>query len=133
MNEDCLIEKSCNFSLCVESFCKITFKLIFLATTVMYICAHCTVCKRDKDKEDHVGLRTSSTLICDVRYFPKGIFPSGNIPKVFLKWQLPKCAISQGATSQVCLIRSAWPLACSRRGPQPLISFSTPLLQPAAP
>ena len=34
----------------------------------------------------------------DVRYFPKGLFPSGNFQRVFFKWQLShegKAAISQ--------------------------------------
>ena len=33
-----------------------------------------------------------------VRYFPKGIFLNVQLPK----WQLPKCAISQAATSLMC-------------------------------
>ena len=43
-----------------------------------------------------------NTLLYKFRYFPKGFFPSDNFPRVFPKWQLPKCAISQAATSQVC-------------------------------
>jgi len=34
----------------------------------------------------------SGAIVKDVRYFPKGIFPSGNFPRVF----------SQVATSQMC-------------------------------
>ena len=58
------------------------------------------------------------------RYFPKGIFPGSNFPRVFSKWQLPKCAISQAATSQVCLSRNDRPLACFSRSalpPSPLL------------
>ena len=50
---------------------------------------------------------------------PKGIFPSGNFPRVFFevassqgyfyKWQRPKCAISQTATFQVVLASALSP------------------------
>ena len=59
----------------------------------------------------------------DVRCFLKSVYPSVNLPKVFSqaatyqryfpKWQLPRCAISQAATSQVCPSRST--LVCFRR------------------
>ena len=38
--------------------------------------------------------------IYGVRYLPKGIFPRATSHRLFPKWQLPKCAISQAATSQ---------------------------------
>ena len=48
--------------------------------------------------------------------FPKDFFPSGNFPRV---WQLPKCAISQAATSKVYPSHSAWPPACSSLDARP--------------
>ena len=54
----------------------------------------------------------------------------------FPKWQLPKCGISQTATSQACPSRSSRPLDCSSRGVGPLvhpIRSTRPPLQPAAP
>ena len=54
-----------------------------------------------------------NTLLYKFRYFPKGFFPSDNFPRVFPKWQLPKCAISQAATSQFCPNCIARPSACS--------------------
>ena len=44
----------------------------------------------------------------DVRYFPKGFFPSF-FPRIFSKWELPKFAISQAVTSQACPSRKARP------------------------
>jgi len=38
-------------------------------------------------------------ILNGVKYFPNSIFPWGNMG--FHKWQLPKCAISQAATSQM--------------------------------
>jgi len=38
----------------------------------------------------------------------------------FPKWQLPKCAISQVATSQVCPSHSSWTPACVNHGAWPL-------------
>jgi len=37
----------------------------------------------------------------DVRYLPKSIFPRSNFPRVFIVPNVPKCAISQAATSQL--------------------------------
>ena len=52
--------------------------------------------------------------------FPKAYSQAATLNGYFSKWQLPKCAISQAATSQVCPSRSARPPACSSRGAQPL-------------
>ena len=50
-----------------------------------------------------------------VRYFPIGILPSGNFPRIFSQWKLPKFAASQKPTSQVYPNRSA----CSSGRAQP--------------
>ena len=58
----------------------------------------------------------------------KGYFPEG---------QLPKCAICQAATSQVCPSCSTWPPVCSSRSarpPKPILAAElAPPLQSAAP
>jgi len=41
------------------------------------------------------------TLSFDTGYFPKVISSIGNCPRVFCKWQHPKCAISQMASYQM--------------------------------
>ena len=45
--------------------------------------------------------------------FPKAFSQARTSQVYFPKWQLPKCSISQAATSQVCPRRSAQPKACS--------------------
>jgi len=42
--------------------------------------------------------------------FPKAISQAATFQEYFAKRQLPKCAISQATTSQVCPSRSARPL-----------------------
>ena len=60
--------------------------------------------------------------------FPKAFSQARTSQVYFPKWQLPKCSISQAATSQVCPRRSAppplQPVLASALGPQ---------LQPMAP
>ena len=79
-------------------------------------------------------------LIIKVIHSNLGTFPQ-DFPQVatsqgyFPKWQLPKCAISQAATSQVCPSRSAQPSVCSSRGARSLGHSSRSArspLQPAA-
>jgi len=68
--------------------------------------------------------------------FPKDYSQVTTPQGYFSKWQLPKCAISQAGTSQVCPSRSARPSACSSRSARPLANPShsaRPPLQPAAP
>ena len=48
--------------------------------------------------------------------FPKDFPQVATSQGYFPKWQLPKCAISQAATFQVCPSHSTWPSFCSSRG-----------------
>ena len=50
--------------------------------------------------------------------FPNDFSQVATSQEYFLKWELPKCVISQAVTSQVCPSRSARPPACSSRGAQ---------------
>ena len=56
--------------------------------------------------------------------FPKAISQVATSQGYFPKWQLPKCAISQAATSQVCPSRSARHLVCSSHSARPLAKRS---------
>jgi len=66
-------------------------------------------------------LTTFWTVTKDVRYFPKGIFPSGNFPWVFFQGQLSKCANSQAVTAKVFLVAAIGPLSCSNRSARLLL------------
>ena len=68
-------------------------------------------------KNNHKIAYVKSTL----GTFPKALSQLATSHGYFPKWQLPKCAISQSATSQAL-------------GPQPILAASTrPPLKPAAP
>ena len=68
--------------------------------------------------------------------FPKAFSQAVTSQEYFPKWQLPKCAISQVATSQVFPSRSVWPqpVLAAALGPlSPPSLGARPPLQPAAP
>ena len=66
-----------------------------------------------------VILRMSATFLMTLSQVAtsQGYFP---------KWELPKCAISQAATSQVCPSRSARPPVCPSRSARPAFQPATP-------
>jgi len=56
--------------------------------------------------------------------FPKAFSQVATFQGYFPNWQLPKCAITQAAASQLCPSSSAWP-------PSPSYPLSSASLQPA--
>ena len=66
----------------------------------------------------------------DVWYFPKGISQVVSSQGNFPMCQLPKCAISQTATSKVFPSLSHQPLSYSSRSAQPIQPVLSPVLGP---
>ena len=71
-------------------------------------------------------------LLKDVTYFSKDFSQVATSQWYFSKRQLPKSAISQAATFQVCLSHSTPPPSCSSRGARPLAHPSRSARHPIA-